>query len=88
MTEADKELAEQAEYEAGRVLHAAWYSVGRAIAPPFALIDKFDRMRWIETAKISNAYEREACAKVCETTAPSQINGYECAAAIRARSET
>ena len=33
------------------------------------------------------AAEREACAKVCETTAPSQINGYECAAAIRARSQ-
>jgi hypothetical protein len=32
--------------------------------------------------------EREACAKVCETTAPSQINGYECAAAIRARGNT
>lgn len=34
------------------------------------------------------AKEREACAKVCETTAPSQINGYECADAIRARSNT
>jgi hypothetical protein len=34
------------------------------------------------------ADEREACAKVCESTAPSQINGYECAAAIRARGET
>jgi hypothetical protein len=34
------------------------------------------------------ADEREACAKVCETTAPSQINGYECAAAIRARGNT
>ena len=33
------------------------------------------------------ADEREACAKVCETTAPSQINGYECAAAIRARGQ-
>lgn len=33
------------------------------------------------------AAEREACAKVCETTAPSQINGYECADAIRARSQ-
>jgi hypothetical protein len=29
--------------------------------------------------------EREACAKVCETTAPSQINGYECADLIRNR---
>jgi hypothetical protein len=33
------------------------------------------------------ADEREACAKVCETTAPSQINGYECADLIRARNE-
>jgi hypothetical protein len=32
--------------------------------------------------------EREACAKVCESTAPSQINGYECADAIRARGNT
>ena len=32
--------------------------------------------------------EREACAKVCESTAPSQINGYECAEAIRARGNT
>jgi hypothetical protein len=32
------------------------------------------------------ADEREACAKVCESTAPSQINGYECAAVIRSRS--
>jgi hypothetical protein len=31
------------------------------------------------------ADERKACAKVCETTAPSQINGYECADLIRAR---
>jgi len=31
--------------------------------------------------------EREACAKVCEMTAPSQINGYECAEAIRERGE-
>jgi len=31
--------------------------------------------------------EREECAKLCETTAPSQINGYECAAAIRARGQ-
>ena len=34
------------------------------------------------------AIEREACAKVCETTAPSQINGYECADLIRARGNT
>jgi len=34
------------------------------------------------------AHEREECAKLCETTAPSQINGYECAAAIRARGTT
>ncbi len=37
---------------------------------------------------LARADEREACAKVCETTAPSQINGYECAAAIRARGNT
>lgn len=39
-------------------------------------------------AELVRADEREACAKVCETTAPSQINGYECAAAIRARGNT
>ena len=36
----------------------------------------------------ARADEREECAKLCETTAPSQINGYECAAAIRARGTT
>jgi len=36
----------------------------------------------------TRADEREECAKLCETTAPSQINGYECAAAIRARGTT
>lgn len=45
----------QADYEAGRILHQTWYNVARAIAPPFGLIDKFDRLRWIETAKVSNA---------------------------------
>ena len=55
-----------AQYEAGRILHDAWYNVGRAIAPPFDLIDKFDRLRWIEAAKISNSAEREACAKICD----------------------
>jgi len=39
-------------------------------------------------AALVRADEREACAKVCETTAPSQINGYECAEAIRARGNT
>ena len=39
-------------------------------------------------ADLIRADEREACAKVCETTAPSQINGYECADAIRARGNT
>jgi len=39
-------------------------------------------------AELVAAHEREECAKVCETTAPSQINGYECAAAIRARGTT
>jgi hypothetical protein len=34
------------------------------------------------------AMEREACAKVCESTAPSQINGYECADLIRNRGNT
>lgn len=76
-----------AEYEAGRILHAAWYNVGRALAPPFDLIDKFDQLRWIEAAKLSNAAEREACAKVaewepCMTNTPQRI-----AAAIRARGQ-
>jgi hypothetical protein len=31
------------------------------------------------------ADQRQIDAKVCETTAPSQINGYECADLIRAR---
>jgi hypothetical protein len=39
-------------------------------------------------AELVRADEREACAKLCETTAPSQINGYECADAIRARGTT
>jgi len=39
-------------------------------------------------AALVRADEREACAVVCETTAPSQINGYECAEAIRARGNT
>jgi len=60
---------------------------------PFEL---FKGIRFIEVwlpeierfAALVAAQEREACAKVCETTAPSQINGYECAAAIRARGTT
>lgn len=43
---------------------------------------------WALMCKKMVAAEREACAKLCETTAPSQINGYECAAAIRARGNT
>ena len=44
---------------------------------------------WLKAFEaFARADEREACAKVCETTAPSQINGYECAAAIRARGNT
>jgi hypothetical protein len=57
-----------------------------------ALIDsgKYTPGRSVLDAKLdlAVAMEREACAKVCETTAPSQINGYECAAAIRARGNT
>ena len=57
-----------------------------------ALIDsgKYTPGRAVLDAKLdlAVAMEREACAKVCETTAPSQINGYECAAAIRARGNT
>jgi hypothetical protein len=45
--------------------------------------------KWFDAVTAQNKQlilaEREACAKVCETTAPSQINGYECAAAIRNR---
>jgi len=47
-------------------------------------LEKFAKL--VEAA--ARADEREECAKVCETTAPSQINGYECAAAIRARGTT
>lgn len=45
-------------------------------------------VRYERFADLIRADEREACAKVCETTAPSQINGYECADAIRARGNT
>jgi hypothetical protein len=51
----------------------------------FALVGN-DSLKAFEA--FARADEREACAKVCETTAPSQINGYECAAAIRARGNT
>jgi len=47
-------------------------------------LEKFAKL--VEAA--ARADEREECAKVCDTTAPSQINGYECAAAIRARGTT
>lgn len=50
----------QADYEAGRILHEAWYNVGRATAPPFDLMDRFDRLRWIETAKVSHAAHAKA----------------------------
>jgi hypothetical protein len=73
-----------AEYEAGRILHDAWHNVGRAIAPPFDLIDQFDRLRWIETAKISNAAEREAIIDlVAMYGGPVDLE-----AAIRARGNT
>ena len=39
-------------------------------------------------ANLVAAHEREECAKLCETTAASQINGYECADVIRARGTT
>jgi len=42
---------------------------------------------WTEYERSIAAIEPEECAKLCETTAPSQINGYECAAAIRARGQ-
>jgi hypothetical protein len=47
-------------------------------------LEKFAKL--VEAA--ARADEREECAKLCETTAPSQINGYECADAIRARGTT
>jgi hypothetical protein len=53
-----------------------------------ANIDPKSFMSWQEGYEAGAAHEREACAKLCETTAPSQINGYECAAAIRARGTT
>lgn len=83
----------KAEYEAGRVLHQAWYNVGRAIAPPFDLMDKFDRLRWIETAKIANGAERDACAKVCKDLYDGDIGVVgkhwlaEAFSAIRARGQ-
>lgn len=40
------------EYEAGRKLWEAYCSSGRMLAPPFDLMDRFDRLRWIETARI------------------------------------
>jgi len=46
---------------------------------------------WIDLeafAALVAAHEREECAKLCETTAASQINGYECANVIRARGTT
>ena len=48
----------------------------------------FQTMYTADQMRKAVADEREACAKVCETTAPSQINGYECADAIRARGNT
>jgi len=57
-----------------------------------ALIDagKYTPGRTVLDAKLdlAVAMEREACAKVCESTAPSQINGYECADLIRNRGNT
>jgi hypothetical protein len=57
-----------------------------------ALIDagKYTPGRAVLDAKLdlAVAMEREACAKVCESTAPSQINGYECADLIRNRGNT
>jgi hypothetical protein len=56
-----------------------------------ALVRADEQKKWQEqtAVEIYEAVldEREACAKACESTAPSQINGYECAAAIRARGE-
>jgi hypothetical protein len=43
---------------------------------------------WTDYERSIAAAEREACAKVCESTAPSQINGYECADLIRNRGNT
>lgn len=37
--------------KAGAALWATWNASGRRIAEPFDLMDKFERIRWIETAK-------------------------------------
>lgn len=76
-----------AEDDAGRALWEAWRHSGRQIATGWYFMDKFDRLRWIETAKTVNAAEREACAKVSE--AHSGVSGWPViiANAIRARGQ-
>jgi hypothetical protein len=61
-----------------------YYGMGKDRARFIHHLENFAHL----VAAAARADEREECAKVCETTAPSQINGYECAAAIRARGTT
>jgi len=61
-----------------------YYGMGKDRARFIHHLENFSHL----VAAAARADEREECAKLCETTAPSQINGYECAAAIRAREAT
>ena len=61
-----------------------YYGMGKDLARFIHHLENFAHL----VAAAARADEREECAKLCETTAPSQINGYECAAAIRARGTT
>lgn len=62
-----------------------WHNEGSA--PPLPGEDSEEHCkRMCQIAWSNGAFmENEACEKVCESTAPSQINGYECAALIRER---
>jgi len=59
-----------------------YYGMGKDRARFIHHLENFAHL----VAAAARADEREECAKLCETTAPSQINGYECADVIRARS--
>lgn len=52
MSEFNHPVSGSKEYEAGRKLWEAYCSSGRMLAPSFDLKDRFERLRWIETARI------------------------------------
>ena len=71
--------------------HGEYFTFLERFAELVRADEREEFQRWFDAVTAQHKQmilaEREACAKLCETTAPSQINGYECADVIRARGQ-